>query len=316
MANEILGSRKYLVLATETTWGATPVTPEYVHLPVTDYSVRFKPENRQSRPFLGVYQRKHSRNFRGLPAGQLRSPLYGWQTPDLGISLAQYLLDWSFGSPEATELPSKLGEWAEGPNVANKRHNGLRVNTATVQGSAEAGVVELQLELQGKSEAGQDVVPAAQPLPENRHLLSEFEFTDCTFQLAGSPLLLKSFQVRIEHGLKAEYLNSFTPSLLLKTQRVVSLQLVPVKNADTYDAFRRAAASTEVVGQIVLKGLSQGTGTPGKQWTVATLDFPRLSFVDADEEGGIDDIAFQTLRLLALKPDTAASDLTITWSEI
>jgi len=315
MPNEILGTKKYLVLADESTWGTTPGEPVYVHLPVTEYNVRFRPQNRQANPYIGLYQRKHSKNFRGQPTGQLNTPLYGWVDAGIEMSLAEYLLSWAFEGHEDTDLPSKLAEWAEGPNVANKRHNGLRVNSATLSGSDDSGVIELSLELQGKSEAGQNVVTAAQTLPADRNRILEMEFADCTFKLGGSTVGVKSFQLQIQHGLKAEYLNSYTPSLLVKTQRVLTLSLVLVKNSDTYDTCRRAVTSTEMTGQIVLKGLHNGTGTAETNWTVATLDFGRLALVDVDEQGGKEDLATQPLNFAVLKPETTDNDLEITWTE-
>jgi hypothetical protein len=310
----ILGATKYLVLADETTWGTTPASPGYVHLPVTDYNVKFTPQNRQANPFTGLFQRKHSKNFRGMPSGALNCPLYGWKLTPPGTSIAEYLMTWAFGAHETADLPSKLAEWAEGPNVANKRHNGLRVNSATLQGSDDSGVVELSLDLQGKSEVGNDVVTAAQTLPTDRNKLLDMEFADCTFELAGVAVNLKSFSLQVQHGLKVEYLNSFTPALLVKTQRVLTLSMVLIKDADTYDAYRRATEATEFTGQIVVKGLHNGTGATGN-WTVGTIDFPRLALLDVADNGGREDIINQSLSLVALKPDTSSNDMTVTWSE-
>lgn len=314
MANEILGAKKYLVLANESAWGTVPDTPSYVHLPVTEYNCRFRPQNRQANPYIGLYQRKHSKNFRGMVSGQLNAPLYGWKTTPPGHSLAQYLLDWSFVNHEATDLPSKIAEWAEGPNVANKRHSGLRVNSATLQGSDDSGVVELSLDLMGKAEQGMDDVPAAQALPVDRNKLVDFEFADISFALDETPVGLKSFSLQVQHGLKVEYLDSFTPSLLVKTQRVLTFSFVLIKNSDTYDAYRRATSATEFAGQLILKGLHNGTGASGN-WTVVTIDLPRLSFLDADDQGGKEDLTNQPITTVALKPDTSENDLELTYSE-
>lgn len=314
MANEILGAKKYLVLANETDWGVVPGSPAYVHLPVTEYNARFRPQNRQANPYIGLYQRKHSKNFRGMVSGQLNTPLYGWKTTPPGTSLAQYLLDWSFVNHESTDLPSKIAEWAEGPNVANKRHSGLRVNSATLQGSDDSGVIDLSLDLMGKAEQGVDEVPTAQTLPDDRNKLVDFEFADAVFKLNTVQIGLKSFSLQVQHGLKAEYLNAFTPSLLVKTQRILTFSFVLIKNADTWDAYRRATSATEKVGQLILKGLHNGTGATGN-WTVITIDLPRLSFLDADEQGGKEDLTNQTITTVGLKPDTTSTDLALTYSE-
>jgi hypothetical protein len=91
--------------------------------------------------------------------------------------------------------------------------------------------------------------------------------------------------------------------------------MVLVKNSDTYDAFRRAATATEFTGQIAIKGLHNGTGGVGTNWTVGTLTLPRLALLDVDDQGGKEDISTQTLNMVVLKPDTASNDLSIAWTE-
>jgi hypothetical protein len=307
----IAGATRYLMLANEMAWGEVPQTPDYQFVPVTDYSVRFRPQNRQSTPFVGLFQRRHSRNYRGLASGRLTCPLYGWRPGGLGQSLAQYLIDWAFSNPEHAEPPSKLAEWAEGPNVANKRHTGLRVNTAVLRGSAESGTVECSLDLMGRAESP---VGTAQPLPTNLQRLVEMEFPDVQFQLGGAPVGIRSFELQLQHGLRAEYLNSFTPAFLVKTQRSVTLQVTLSKESDAWDAARRSVVASETTGQLVLRGLHGGTGTTGN-WTVGTFAFPRLAFVDADEESGMNDVSMQPLSFVALKPDTSSADVAVTWSE-
>lgn len=313
MANEILGAKKFLVLYNEATWSTKPGSPTYVHVPVTEYNVRFKPQNRQANPYIGLFERKHSKNFRGMPSGNLNCALYGWQHSGISQSLMQYLLDWAFGDHESQAPASKGAQWAEGPNVANKEHNGLRINGATLQGTDESGVVELSLDLQGATESA---LGSAQSLPNNRNKILDCEFKDVTASIGGSPVAIKQFQVQVQNGLKVEYLNSFTPSLLLKSQRVVTVQMTLVKNADTYDAYRRASTATEVALQLVIKGLHNGTGTVATDYTVATLDFARASIVDVDEQGGKEDIATQPINFVALKPDSSSHDLEIAYSEV
>lgn len=315
MANEILGAKKYLVLADETTWNTLPDTPAYNHIPVTDYGVRFKPQSRQANPYTGEFQRRHATNFRGMTQGNLVCPLYGWHPGSLDMSAAQYLMSWAFGNHETQDLPSKLAEWAEGPNVANKRHLGLRVNQATLAGSDDSGEIGLTLELMGGTEVGNDIVTSAQSLPANRNKLVSFEFQDALFHLGGNAINLKSFQLQIQHALKVEYLNSFTPSILMKMQRVVTLMMTPLKNSDTYDALNRLHGMNEMTGEIVLKGLHNGTGTADTSWTVATITFPRLSLQNADTAGAKDDISTQPLRFSALKPDTSSNDMAIVWTD-
>lgn len=314
MANEILGTLSHLHLVTESTWGTLPGSPTYIFCPVDEYSVRMRTQNRQANPYVGLFQRKHNQPYRGMPSGNLNTSLYGWR-PAGSVSLAQFLVDWAFGNHETGALPSKSAEWAEGPNTANKRHLGLRVNSATIQGSDESGVVGIQMELMGKDEAGDDVVTSAQTIPTDMEKLVEYQFADATFAIAGSAISLKSFSLQVQHGLRAEYLNATRPGLLLKTQRVTTLKMVPVKNNDTYDAMRRAVTIQEFTSQLVLKGLHNGTGGVGTNYDVLTIDVNRASFTDSENQGGKDDILFHQLNMVCLKPDSSSNDLTLTWSE-
>lgn len=109
-------SRKsYLALAAESTWGTTPGSPSYYHVPVTTYGVRMKRDRRKSRPFTGLLQAKHGKSFRGMPAGQLVTGLYGFKPGGAATSIMQLLVDWAMSEPETIDKLSKLAEWAEGP---------------------------------------------------------------------------------------------------------------------------------------------------------------------------------------------------------
>lgn len=315
----IVGTKSYLALATEDIWGINPFESSgsgsglqnFIHLPVTSCNLRFNPENRQANPYLGIHQRKHSTNFRGMVAGQIVCPLYGTWAEGIGKSLAQYLLDWAIENHESNELPSKTAVWTEGPGVADKEFNGLRVNSATLAGSDDSGTIDLTLDLMGKEDGNAVSVP---PLPDNRNKCVDFNYALCTFALAGSAVKFKSFNLQVQHALQVHYLNSSTPTLLIKTQRVVTLQAVPVKDANTYDAYRRALGMTEFTGQITARGLHNGTGTSGT-YTTLTIDFPRLSFINAEDQGGKQDVIFQNLNLVALKPDTSSNDMSTTWGQ-
>ena len=314
----ILGAKNYLTLASEDQWGRNPAaasgtfsgTQELIHLPVDEYSVRFRPENRQSDPFTGIYQRKHNKNFRGFPQGTLRCPLYGFHDPNVGVSLAQYLMDWAFENHEATDLPSKTAQWAEGPGTADKEHNGLRVNSATISGSESSGFLEFSADLMGKTE----VSPSeTQSLPDDRNKLVDFEFFDVVCSLGGTAVNIDSFSLQVQHSLSTRYLNSYTPTLLFKTQRVVTLEITLVKDADTYDGYRRATSSTEFAGQLILKGLHNGTG-PAGTYSQVTIDFDRLGFVDADDNQAREELTMQPVRMIALKPDTSNNEMRTAWT--
>lgn len=318
MANEIHGPKSYLMLVSETTWGSNPEgisgsgsgsgSSGFIHVPVDTYDVRFRPEARQPNPFLGIHQQKRSKIFRGMPSGTLATKLYGAAAYS-GTSLAQYLMDWAFGSPEDPEPPSKTAYWAEGPDIANSEHNGLRVNQATLSGSADSGVIELSLDLMGKTEDALDEMLSP---PADRDKIVDFEYQDASFQLASSAIKLRSFQVQLTRNLEAHYLDEFTPSHLFAGNYVMTVQMEPVKNSTTYDVIRRSSSQDERTGRITLKGLHNGT--LADNFAQVQIDFDRLAFVDADDDRNRDNLNFQTLNFQVLKPDSSNNGFRTTWS--
>ena len=318
MANEIIGAKSYLHLLSESTWGVNPDdssgsggSTDFLQCPVDEYSVRFRPEVRQANPFIGIYQRKHSKNFRGLPSGTLRTALYGAAPPGGSTSLAEYLMDWGFESQESDALPSKTAIWAEGPDVANSEHNGLRVGAATLSGSDDTGFCELSLDLMGQTEDAQGGAPA---VPTNRDQLQEMEFKDATFKLAGSTIALKSFSLALTRGLTPHYLNSFTPTHLFPGDYSMTLQMVIAKNSTTYDIIRRQSTLDTRTGEIVLLGLHNSTLTNSS--TKVTISFDRLVTVDADDDRARDNLNFQTLNFFVTKPDTANNGFRTAWTTV
>lgn len=331
MANEILGAKSFLTLNSESSWGTSPGTPERIYVPCESYGVRLNVDNRQAKPFLGVYQRKHMRRYRGMPQGTLVTNLYAFEpTPltgttgsDLGISLAEYLLDWGMVDEaatihEASALPSKTAEWAEGPDTANKKHTGLRVNQGTLSGSADSGVVQLSYDLMGKTEAA---LGSAQTPPADVNELTEMEFANVIFKLddgAGGALAaieIDAFELQVQHALQVRYNNNRQPSLLLKTDRLVTLSVTIDKNAATYDVIvRDLVPSTEevFVGQLILQGYNAGTGAA--DWTVGTLQFNAMEIQDNPEQGGRDDILQEQLSFICTKPDSASLDMSVAWT--
>lgn len=307
----ILGAKSHLFLSDEAVWGTQDASPDYVHLPVSAYGVRFRPESRNSQPMIGLRQRKHGQYVRGMPSGSLQTMLYGQVNATATVSLAQYLLDWAFANPESLELPSKSAEWAEGPNEANKLHTGLRVNSATLSGSDDGGI-DLSLELMGQAEAD---VATAQTIPTDHEKLQEFLFHNATLTLAGSGVGMKSFQWQAANALEVNYLNSFTPSLITAGDRVDSFQCTLVKDGDTYDVYRRTQAATEVTAVLVLKGLHNGTGGVGTNYTVVTITFNRLRFVDFEDQFSFNQLTKIPLQFDVLKPDSGSNAVTIAYSE-
>jgi hypothetical protein len=314
--NEIITTKSYLTMYDEAEWGTVPGSPTYIHVPVLDYDVRMRTQQRRAIPFTGLLQRVHSRHSKGLPTGTMRVPLYGWRPSGLSTSLAEYLMTWAFNSPETICSDSKGIEWAEGPNTANKRHVGMRVNAATLRGSEDEEICQLILQLAGKDESGDDVVTTAQTLPDNRNKAIEFEFADALFTLDGTSESVKAFQINAQYGLAVEYLNSRRPTLLVKRMCQQTLSIVLPKDSDTWDALRRSntISDLEMSCTIVLKGTHNSTGASGT-YAVGTISLPRLSFVDAEETRDQHQLAFQPLEFDILKPDTSAAALSIVWSE-
>ena len=307
----ILGNKSYLVLASESTWGTTPGTPVRVHVPASEYSVKFRPERRNAQPFIGLRQRKHGRPTKGMPAGTLRTSLYGAVDSGATVSLAQYLLDWALANPETQARPSKSSQWTEGPGVSDKDHKGLRVNQLTLSGSEDSSFIEVALDLMGKTEA---LESSAESLPADRNKLQEFEFVDATFALAGSAVKVANFQYVANQNITPDYLNSFNPTHLEAGDLIESLQFTLIKNADAWDAYRSATSVTEVTGQIVLKGLHNGTGATGN-YTVVTIDFARLGYINHDDEVNFNRLTRIPLQFEVLKPDDSDNGIEITYSE-
>lgn len=306
------GEKSYLVTAAEATWGDSPGSPVYYHLPVTAYGVTMKRDRRNTTPVLGLRQRKHGRSFRGMPSGSLTAMWYGYKPNSNTKSLAEILTTWAFGSPESIDLPSQLMDWAEGPDVSNVRHNGMRVNSATLEGSADSGTVTFSLELMGKTETA---LATAQTLPADREKIVEADFADCTFTLGGSSISLRSFKYSISNNITATYLNGTAPAFLAAGARVDSLTLMPMKTNDTWSALNRAFVEDYTTAVIVIKGLHNGTGTGGTNYTVCTITFNLLAFINPDDSRDIGKLIEQGLNFDVLKPDTSDDGVTIAWTE-
>lgn len=309
----IHGIKSYLVLGAEATWGTTPGTPVYYHLPVTSYGVKMARDRRNSTPFVGLMQRKQGKSFRGMPSGQLQTNLYGYKPGGAAQSLMEYLITWAMSQPETVDKLSKFADWAEGPDISNVRHNGLRVNAWTIEGSADSGTVTISLELMGKSESA---LVSAQTLPNDRELCVEMEFSDCTFALGGVAQSLKSFRWQGQNNLTATYLNETSPSYLAAGQLVESLNFQILKADDTWTAYNRAFAEQEMTGQIVFKAAHNGSGTGGTNYTVLTVDFNRLAFVAPEDGRAANALIEEGLTFDVLKPDSSSAAKTLAYTEV
>ena len=312
MAGNIIGRKSYLTLVSEATWGTFNVSPVYLHLPVNQFGVKFTPETRTATPYTGVLQRKHNTVVRGHVGGQIACDLYGW-IPTGTDSLLKILMNWCFANLETTADASYSALWAEGPDLSNRKYLGLRVDSATLAGSEQSQAWSLNINVKGKDDV---TLSTAQSIPTNRNKLAEALFTDSTFQIAGSTVTLSSFQMETSRKLMVKFNNANRPSLIVAVGPVeTKVTMVPQKTDDTYDIMRRVVGMSEFTGQAIIKANHNGTGTGGTTYSTCTIDFPRLSFQNMEEQD-VDSLMYQGLTMLALKPDTSSNSITLTHGEV
>ena len=313
----IVGAESYLHLTDETNWGqsngsgsGTAGTPFFIG--VVNYGVRVQPLKRKPNVYVGIHQRKGGSKIYGANvSGQLVTPLYSYIPTGQTLAIARKLMDWAFLDFEEEEPRSKTAEWAEGPNVANKRHTGLRVNQATLTGSADSGDVQLSLDLIGQQEMGGF---SATAIPDDLEKLDDMQFTDCTFTLEGSTVQASAFTQTLNRNLQPQRLNDFWITSLCGAVRDETIQFVIPKNDATYDVRNRLTSDTEVTGQFTMQGLHNGTGGAGN-YTKLTRAFGRLRFLSQEQSGDFG-IQMQTLTFEILKPDSASASYADTWTEV
>ncbi|HEY4263388.1 MAG TPA: phage tail tube protein [Schlesneria sp.] len=302
--------RSYAVLYDESTWNTVPGSPTKIHVPVTSCGVKFKPQRRSNQQRAGLFQRVYGRNIKGNPDGSIVSPLYGWTATGGTTSLAQYLMEWGFLDQEVTFPRSKGLEWAEGPDTANTRHSGLRVNTATLAGSADNGI-SLTLELMGADSVN---FATAATKPTSRNKLVEFIFEDTTFTLNSVAIPYSAFQWQVQRGLQPTFFNDRRPTSMPKSQWVETFSITPPKQGHAWEDLVRDLEMQEFAGTLTMKGLHNGTGTEDTDFTTLSVDFPRLSLIDADEAES-NGLYNEPLTFDVLKPDTTDASSTMTWDE-
>lgn len=324
----IVGAKDYLALVAESTWGTTPGSPTWVHIPVESYGVKFEAENRQAKPLTGVLDHKHNRNIKGMPKGGLTTPLFGWHPATLqgstagtlATSHAEYLMTWLFGNPGAIVLPSQSAFYAKGPNLANQLDKGLRVNQATLAGSFENGI-SLSADVMGHDQLGNAEIGNAPALPNSRCRLVEFlmEHVVCNFD--GSDIPIGAFNWQAQRALKEAYYtavggsNAFRPGVLRATDFASTISLTRPKEDDVWaEALRDMDPEDSHHLILTLKGLHKGTGAVDTNWTQVVLDYPAISFVTHEVSGGRE-LNDETLNFVILKPDTSGASYTQTWTD-
>lgn len=302
------GWQKHLHLAKESAWGEAPSGGD-LYLPFAEYDVRPRVLTSEARLFTGQRQRLHHRVARATLEGSLECPLYSFHLS--GKSVAQHLLEWLLSAPAAVELDSYTARLAEA-GVADRRHVGLRPAAGVLSGGADASSVRLRLDLMGKAEEPIAVVPALSPTAPRP---TEFLFKDATATLAGEPVELRSFEIRVTNNLAASHTNSYWPSLLTAGTRQVQTRLSFFKTSAVFDAMRRSPPE-ETSAVLVLKGAHDGTGPPDTTFTTVTLTFGRLAFADAIDAGSLDELVRQDVDFVALKPISLADELEISFGAI
>lgn len=320
MANEYVGELNYAAACIESTWGTLPGSPSWVQIPYLGYGVTMNSVMRQSPTFVGVMQEKHNQYVQGMPAGSITMPLFGWWPANASKSHMGWMFDWLHNnSLETMAKPSRSWFLAEGPNIANKIHTGLRVNSFTLSGSAGSPVT-LAVEVMGYDEIGMDDATAradtAPTLVTDRSKLTEVIFEDSTLTIGGSGTDFKAFSIKTSFNHTVGWEASTRPQLLLAKKVVTDVNLTIRKNSDTYDAYNRCATGDtfEVASTLNLKGLHRGTGTGGTNWTNLLLTFNRLSLLKPATEGG-NDLQYQNLSFKALKPDSSSASYSYATSE-
>lgn len=315
----IIGAESYLHLCKETAWGqssagsgsgAAAGTPFFVG--VVSYGVRMQRLTRKPNVYVGAHQRKGgSKIYGGNISGQIVTPVYSYIPSGQTIASGRTMMDWAFGDLELEEPRSMSADWAEGPNLANKRHTGLRVNQATLTGSADSGDIQLSLDLIGQQEID---LPTATALPDDLEKLEDMQFTNCTFTLESATVQASAFTQTLNRNLQAQRLNEFWITSLCGAARDETIQFVIPKNNATYDIRNRLTTDTEVTGQFTMQGLHNGTGGAGN-YTKLTRAFSRLRFLSQEQSGDFG-IQMQALTFEVLKPDSSSASYTDTWSEV
>ena len=319
MTCPIANASRYLTMADEGTWATVPGSPSYWHLPVFRYDVRPQPNLRNAMPFLGIFDPKHQRIVSEYVSGNMQAALYGWIPSGQTESLAQKLVDWGFADYSGACGPSKLAEWTVDGDTDNRRHLGLRVDTAVLKGSDSQQYVDISLSLAGMKETVPD---SKQAIPDDTNKLIEFEYQNVSFyigadsgSLTNTPI--QAFGLQRQNHLKPYFMNSNYPTYLCRTgPTALNLSVVPLKLTNTYDGYIRALGETDLYGRIVLKGLHNGTGTGGTNYTVITIDLPRMALANkTDSDDDLNGVTFETLNFNCLKPDSSTARINIAYTE-
>jgi hypothetical protein len=315
--NILVGGNLHYTAWAESVWGTKPGSPDEFLLPLTECGIKLNRKRRNNLPYFGQFGRKHGKTVSGYPQGNIAGALHGYHPAGLSKSVAQWLLEMAFNSPASNDLPSFGIESAQGPDIANKQWDGLRMNSFTLSGSEDDGVVMWSADVIGKLETQ----PAtAYTVPDDLEKFSEFEFSDCVLTVADSSdgvvLEMQSFQLVRNNGLKPAMLGGRSPTHLKRTQRNTTFQCVILKNSDDYDDAERLfidnTPDSEYDLTLTLRGLHNGSST--NNYTTVSIVMARAQLATPDDAHAVEDYSRTTLNFDLLKPDTSEADFAISFS--
>lgn len=304
---------RWIYAYSESSFGTAPTSPTRVFIPVEAYDVDRVAESRQSRPFIGRYDSKHARTFKGHLAGEMSGALYGYVATGT-TSLAKYILDWAFAQDGSQGLDSKGIEYAQGDDdEANVLHAGMRVNSFTLQGDEDSGRIEYSANLIGKVETA---LANHTDVPVDMEDLVEFDFADSSLTIdtgsGATATEFRAFSITREHAISLSYNANRSPSMACKTQEVTTMTLELYKEDDTYDAYARDYTSEQDLDiALTLKGSHNGSGASG-DYTQIVIDIPKARIMPVETRW--DNPAVTVLNLAVLKPDVTEEAISFTYS--
>ena len=305
----VAGSDNYISIYSESAWGTRPETPTVINLPVTNYGVAVQRNSRQTQPHYGQFGSITTHHVNGMPAGQITGELTGVEPSGSSTSLAQTVLGWVFGAETSKSLPSMGVEFIQG-GIADRQHNGMRVNQFTLAG-AEGQAVTYTLDVMGKTESA--LGAAATAMAIDMKGFPGFEFSDVTLSIGGTAFDIKSFQLQRQHNLKTHFAGSTAPVAMVKGNRLTSFQCVAFKQTDDWDDIRNSFTETDAEIILTIKGRHGGTGASGT-FRQAVFTMSNCRYLVPQDAHAYEDLTTVTLPFQCMIPNGGGSEISIAYS--